>query len=141
MEKSALPFISNSSGNVDFKSSPNWPEVLSDLENSLTIVLGNKHIMYDSFSAGKPVTCSSGKLLTENDNDLSGIPLTSMELGASQRLLNLIGWIPKGFFNSRSFSILLTSILNLERYVGPCLGDSLDDMLPLSSSLGGFLFK
>lgn len=117
MEKSALQSISSSSGNVDFKSSPNWPEVLSDLENSLLIVSGNKLAMYDCFSAEKLVTCSSGKLHRENGNDLNALPLTSMELAASQSLLNLIGWIPKGFFNSRSFSILLTSILNLERYV------------------------
>lgn len=112
-----LHFVSNSSANVDFKSSPNWPEVLSDLENSVAIVSRNQNGMYDCFSAAKPVTCSSGKLLTENDKEPKALLLTSMELTASQNLLSLLTWIPKGFFSSRSFSLLLTLILNLERCV------------------------
>ncbi|PON83410.1 Nucleolar 27S pre-rRNA processing, Urb2/Npa2, C-terminal [Trema orientale] len=111
LEKSALPSITCSSGNVDFKSSPNWPEVLSDLENSLMIVSGKKNVMYDCLSAEKP------ELHIESGNAPNALPLTSMELAASQSLLNLIGWIPKEFFNSKSFSTLLTSILNLERLV------------------------
>ncbi|EXB36837.1 hypothetical protein L484_003222 [Morus notabilis] len=123
LEKSVLHFVSNSFANVDFKSSPNWPEVLSDLENSVAIVSRNQNGMYDCFSAAKPVTCSSGKLLTENDKEPKALLLTSMELTASQNLLSLLTWIPKGFFSSRSFSLLLTSILNLERLVIGCLLD------------------
>ena len=107
LEESALPFISSSSGNIDFKSSPNWPEVFGDLENSPTIITRNRNAI-------------------ESDKEPKAPLLTNMELTASQSLLNLLSWIPKGFFDSKSFSLLLTSILNLERYA---FSPYLDDML------------
>lgn len=116
--------MNNSSSNVDFKSSPNWMEVLWDLENSVAIVSRNKDVMHNHFSAAKPATCSSGKGFKANDKEPKATSLSSAKLTASQNLLYLLTWIPKEFLSLRSFSLLLTSILNLERCV---LCTKLDD--------------
>lgn len=97
-----LPFISDfSSGKVDFKSSPNWPTVLNDLENS---------------SAGNAVAHISDTLLTGSCKEEKALPLTTMKFTACQSLLDLLCCMPKGHLNSRSFSHYVTSIVNLERY-------------------------
>ncbi|XP_062092875.1 uncharacterized protein LOC133798553 [Humulus lupulus] len=138
LERFALPSNNISSGNVDFMSSPNWSDVLSDLEKSSMNVLGNKHAVYHQLSAKKPVACSSAKLCSGNSNGLNTFPLISTELAISQSLLNLIGWIPKEYFNSKSFSILMTSILNLERLIIGILLDCEDS----SNSHNGYeLFR
>ncbi|KAM6595354.1 hypothetical protein CsatA_005878 [Cannabis sativa] len=138
LEKFALPSNCISSGNVDFMSPPNWSDVLSDLEKSSAIVLGNKHVPYCQDSAKKPYTRSSAKLCSGNGNDLSTFPLLSTEFAVSQSLLNLIGWIPKEYFNAKSFSILMTSILNLERLV---IGTLLDREGSSNSQNGCELFR
>ncbi|XP_040364793.1 uncharacterized protein LOC121050091 isoform X2 [Rosa chinensis] len=52
LEKSTLPFISDfPSGNVKFKPSPNWPNVLSDLENSSLAISCSKLNVFDCSSA------------------------------------------------------------------------------------------
>ncbi|KAM5549952.1 hypothetical protein ABKV19_001070 [Rosa sericea] len=105
LEKSTLPFISDfPSGNVKFKSSPNWPNVLSDLENSSLAISCNKLNVFD---------CSSASSCKGQNSQ----PSTIMKFTACQSLLNLLSCMPKGHLDTRSFSRYVTSILNLERIV------------------------
>ncbi|XP_040369829.1 uncharacterized protein LOC112186617 isoform X2 [Rosa chinensis] len=105
LEKSTLPFISDfPSGNVKFKSSPNWPNVLSDLENSSLAISCNKLNVFD---------CSSASSCTGQNSQ----PSTIMKFTACQSLLNLLSCMPKGHLDTRSFSRYVTSILNLERII------------------------
>ncbi|XP_015893451.3 uncharacterized protein LOC107427580 [Ziziphus jujuba] len=123
LEKSALLLIGNFGGNVDFKSSPNWSEVLSALENPSVVVSSNQHVNCDCFSAIKTTTGSSDKLLTQSCKEPKSLPFPSMKFTACQSLLSLLSWMPKGYFGSRSFSLLVTCILNLERCVIGCILD------------------
>ncbi|KAL6211915.1 hypothetical protein ACLB2K_017138 [Fragaria x ananassa] len=103
LEKSTLPFISDfPSRNVKFKSSPNWRDVLSDLENSSLAISCNKIKVFDCSSAS---SCKG-----ENSQ-----PSNMMKFTACRSLLNLLSCMPKGHLNTRSFSHYVTSILNLER--------------------------
>ncbi|KAL6213152.1 hypothetical protein ACLB2K_012599 [Fragaria x ananassa] len=103
LEKSTLPFISDfPSRNVKFKSSSNWPDVLSDLENSSLAISCNKLKVFDCSSAS---SCKG-----ENSQ-----PSNMMKFTACRSLLNLLSCMPKGHLNTRSFSRYVTSILNLER--------------------------
>ncbi|KAK9287343.1 hypothetical protein L1049_015758 [Liquidambar formosana] len=108
LEKSALSLFNDSLyGDFDFSSSPNWPEVLSELDNSLVVGSGNKYVMHDCSSVAEPISHLSNQVF----------PSTSMEFSACQRLLNLFCWMPKGYSNYRSFSLYAIYILNLERLV------------------------
>ncbi|KAL5561130.1 hypothetical protein UlMin_030877 [Ulmus minor] len=124
LEKSALPFTVNSCGNVNLKSLPNWLEALSDLERSLAIFSGNKHFLGNDLSAARLDTHDCGELPKESGKEPKTMALTKMKPTACQSLLNLLSWMPKEFFNSRSFSLLATSILNLERFIVDRLLDS-----------------
>ncbi|PRQ21949.1 hypothetical protein RchiOBHm_Chr6g0244911 [Rosa chinensis] len=105
LEKSTLPFISDfPSGNVKFKSSPNWLNVLSDLENSSLAISCNKLNVFD---------CSSASSCKGQNSQ----PSTIMKFTACQSLLNLLSCMPKGHLDTRSFSHYVTSILNLKRIV------------------------
>ncbi|KAK9941677.1 hypothetical protein M0R45_007374 [Rubus argutus] len=126
LKKSTVPIISDfSSGNGKFKSSPNWPEVLSELENAAVAVSYNKLNVFD---------CSSASSCKGQNSLLS----TIMKFTACQSLLNLLSCMPKGHLNSRSFSRFVTSILNLERIV---VGGLLDYQNALYSTYYYELFR
>lgn len=110
-----MPLIGDFDGNVDFKSLPNWSEVLSALANSSAIVTSYQQGMRDCFSTTIQATNSSDKSLTQSCKESKSLPSISKKYTASQCLLSLLSWMPKGFLGSRSFSLLVTSILNLER--------------------------
>uniref|UniRef100_A0A5B7BNV3 Nucleolar 27S pre-rRNA processing Urb2/Npa2 C-terminal domain-containing protein n=1 Tax=Davidia involucrata TaxID=16924 RepID=A0A5B7BNV3_DAVIN len=115
LEKSILPIFSNF-GEVDLNSSPNWPEVLSALDNSSNVVSGNMHVMNDC-SVAEPISHSFNKLPTECCKEHKLFPSNSTEFTTCQSLLKFLCWMPKGYLNSRSFLLYATYILNLERLV------------------------
>ncbi|XP_021819976.1 uncharacterized protein LOC110761732 [Prunus avium] len=118
LEKSTLPLISDfSSGNFDFQSSPDWPKVLNSLESSSVVVSCKNHYIFDCSSAASPVTHSSDELCKGSFKEQKDLQLTIMKFIACQSLLNLLCCMPKSHFNSRAFSLYVTSILNLERLV------------------------
>ncbi|CBI37935.3 unnamed protein product, partial [Vitis vinifera] len=99
LEKSLSPLLSDAAyRDFDFNSSPNWQEVLSAFDNLSVVVSG-------------------AKLPTEFNEEKKAFLLQSMEFTACQSSLNLLCWMPKGYLNSRSFSLYTTCILNLERFV------------------------
>ncbi|XP_059647517.1 uncharacterized protein LOC132293884 [Cornus florida] len=122
LEKSLLPIFSNFR-EVDLSSSPNWSEFLSVLDNSPNVVSGNKHVMNDCSSVAEPISHSLNKSPKECYKEQNSIPSISMKFAACQSLLNLLCWMPKGYLNTRSFSLYATSILNLERFVVGSLVD------------------
>jgi hypothetical protein len=89
--------------------SPKWKEGLSALENSY-VVLGRKSSTCDELTGGKPAS----HLLSEMAADISR-ESTAVKFTACQSLLRLLCWMPKGYINSKSFSLYVTSTLNLER--------------------------
>lgn len=105
LEKSAVSLFNDFTvGDVDFSSSPNWTKVLNDLEESLRVVSGNKHVASESFP------------LAKSSPSFDELPTRfCKEQKAFHSLLNLLCWMPKGYLNSRSFSLYATYILNLER--------------------------
>ncbi|XP_048420292.1 uncharacterized protein LOC103958506 [Pyrus x bretschneideri] len=139
LENSTVQFISDfSSGDCDFKSSPNWVKVLNDLENSSVVVSSNKHNVFDRSSIANPVTGASDKLLTGSCKEQEALPLTIMKFTACQSLLNLLCHMPKGHLSSRSISLYVTSILNLERLL---VGGLLDCQNALNSHHYHELFR
>ncbi|KAA8546071.1 hypothetical protein F0562_020478 [Nyssa sinensis] len=57
LDKLILPIFSNF-GEVDLNSSPNWPDVVSALDNSPNVVSVNKHVLNDYSSVAKPISHS-----------------------------------------------------------------------------------
>lgn len=109
LEEYAPLCISNYSGNFDLKSSPNWSEVLSSIENSSGVVSSNNQIMYNCFSGGK--------LNAHSFEESKVLPASCMKFTTCRGLLDLLSGLPKGHLNFKSVSLLLKSILNLERCV------------------------
>lgn len=107
LEKSILPLF----GDVKLNMSPKWKEGLSALENSY-VVLSRKSSTCDELTGGKPAS----HLLSEMAADISR-ESTAVKFTACQSLLRLLCWMPKGYINSKSFSLYVTSTLNLERLV------------------------
>lgn len=91
--------------NVDLDLLPNWSEIIDALEKtSRTDVFSGKHpknkwIKRNSYSCNKKELSPS-----------------SIKYASWLSLLSLLNWMPKGYLNSKSFSLLATCILNLERY-------------------------
>lgn len=104
---------------IDFASSPNWPEVLSILEKLSVVVSGKRHTAYDPRELSNCV--SSNKMTSKISKEEDALQLASMNFNACQHLLNLLCWMPKEFFLSKSFELFGTYILNLERLVISCL--------------------
>ncbi|CAK7329555.1 unnamed protein product [Dovyalis caffra] len=107
LEKLVLPLF----GDVELNESPKWQEDLSALENSY-VVSGRKSSTFDEFAEGKPTS----HLLSEMPADISE-ESTIMKFTACQSLLRLLCWMPKGYINSKSFSLYVTCTLNLERHL------------------------
>nr|KYP39671.1 hypothetical protein KK1_039030 [Cajanus cajan] len=94
LEKSVLPLFSNiPCTDVNLKSSPNWLEFLSVLDNS--------------------TTHSCDKLPVDIDRKEKTFPLTNQSFRDCHHLLDHLCWMPD--INARSFSHLVTCIFNLER--------------------------
>lgn len=114
LKKSILSLFGNSSyGDVDFKSLPNWSEVLSAHDNSLVNISSSKDTLHD-FSSG---TQSATELHTGCDKEINSLPPISMDFAVCQSLLQIFCWMSKSFSNSRSFSLFASYILNFERLV------------------------
>ncbi|KAJ6897385.1 hypothetical protein NC651_023295 [Populus alba x Populus x berolinensis] len=96
---------------IELNASPKWQEDLSALENSY-VVSGRKSSTCDQIAVGKSIS----HLLSEMPADISR-ELAIMKFTACQSLLRLLCWMPKGYINSRSFSLYVTCTLNLERFV------------------------
>ncbi|KAL9333248.1 hypothetical protein Peur_073387 [Populus x canadensis] len=107
LEKSVLPLF----GDTELNASPKWQEDLSALENSY-VVSGRKSSTCDEIAVGKPIS----HLLSEMPADISR-ELAIMKFTACQSLLRLLCWMPKGYINSKSFSLYVTCTLNPERFV------------------------
>ena len=91
---------------VDLNSLPNWQEVLGAVGSLPIAARGSKIATYDGLSEEKPLFKMAADHFTES---------TSMRFVACQSLLSLLCWLPKGYMNSRSFSLHATYLLNLER--------------------------
>ncbi|KAJ4826097.1 hypothetical protein Tsubulata_010944 [Turnera subulata] len=94
LEKCILPM---SSGHANLKKLPSWEEVSSELNELL------EGVKTRSSSPDMPVN-----LPKELDN---------LKFTACQSLLGLLCWMPKGYMNSKSFSLYATYLLNLERLI------------------------
>eukprot|EP00261_Vitis_vinifera_P033220 XP_019074463.1 PREDICTED: uncharacterized protein LOC100248664 isoform X3 [Vitis vinifera] len=118
LEKSLSPLLSDAAyRDFDFNSSPNWQEVLSAFDNLSVVVSGAKYVTNDCASVAELTSHLSNRLPTEFNEEKKAFLLQSMEFTACQSSLNLLCWMPKGYLNSRSFSLYTTCILNLERFV------------------------
>ncbi|GMP37637.1 hypothetical protein CsSME_00009228 [Camellia sinensis var. sinensis] len=116
LEKFVLAIFSNV-GEVDLKTSPNWLDILSVLDNSSILVSGNKKVMNDCTSVAEPVSCSSKRLPKKRSKEQKSFLSHSMEFTDCQTLLHYLCWMPKGYANSKSLSLYATYILNIERLV------------------------
>eukprot|EP00257_Ricinus_communis_P021427 XP_015580921.1 uncharacterized protein LOC8285148 [Ricinus communis] len=97
---------------VDINSFPNWQEVLSTVGSLPMAILESKHVTFDELSEERPISPLSSKIAADNSMESP-----DMKFRACQSLLKLLCWLPKGYMNSRSFSIYVTYLLNLERYI------------------------
>uniref|UniRef100_A0A2P2J3V6 Nucleolar 27S pre-rRNA processing Urb2/Npa2 C-terminal domain-containing protein n=1 Tax=Rhizophora mucronata TaxID=61149 RepID=A0A2P2J3V6_RHIMU len=103
LEKSVRPLFTDISiGDIGLKSSSNWEEVLSALENSSGLFSGNNNVNHKEFSGRQSISHLSCEML-------------AAKFRACQSLLSLLSWMPKGYMNSKSFSLCVTYLLNLER--------------------------
>lgn len=89
---------------VDLDLLPNWSEIIDALETSCTDVFSGEHPK-NKWMKRNSYSC--------NKEELSP---SSIKYASWLSLLNLLNWIPKGYLNSKSLSLLATCILNLERY-------------------------
>ncbi|KAJ0076531.1 hypothetical protein Patl1_36109 [Pistacia atlantica] len=122
LEQSSLSLFSDFSiRDVDFRTSPNWTTILSEIEKSSLVVSGTKNVSSDSISVGKSVSHSLDKLPKTVCKEKKAIKFASMKFTACQSLLNLLCWMPKAYLSSKSFSLYTTYILNLERILVGCL--------------------
>ncbi|KAL2455481.1 Nucleolar 27S pre-rRNA proCES [Forsythia ovata] len=88
---------------VDLSSSPDWVEVIRAVENSSNV--------------------QNGDLLWTERNRDPAEKGTNIEFAKCRSLLKLLNWMPKEYISSRSTSLYITCILNLERLlVGSLLG-------------------
>lgn len=94
---------------VDLNTSPNWPEILNTVGSLQMDVPGSKPVAHDKNSDGKPSSHLSLKVPADIYTDLQGMNFTTC-----QRLLRLLCWMPKGCMQSKSFSLYVTYLLNLE---------------------------
>ncbi|XP_061341643.1 uncharacterized protein LOC133287960 [Gastrolobium bilobum] len=114
LEKSVLPLFSNIlCTDVNLRSSPNWLEFLSALDNSELVVDKNKEDPVDCSAVEKSITRSFDKLPVDSSRDGKACPLTHKSLTDCHHLLNLLCSMPD--LNARSFSHLVICIFNLER--------------------------
>ncbi|XP_050231110.1 uncharacterized protein LOC126680105 [Mercurialis annua] len=124
LEKSVLSLFSDFSIiDVNLHSLPNWQEVLSAAGSLPVAVSGSKLAVCDELLEGKSVPHLSCETASDNS-----IELSIKKFGACQRLLSFFCWLPKGYMNSRSFSVYVTYLLNLERYTVSCLSECPDAM-------------
>ncbi|XP_031260000.1 uncharacterized protein LOC116118175 [Pistacia vera] len=122
LEQSSLSLFSDFSiRDVDFRTSPNWTTILSEIEKSSLVVSGTKNVSSDSISVAKSVSHSLDKLPKTVCKEKKAVKFASMKFTACQSLLNLLCWMPKAYLNSKSFSLYTTCILNLERILVGCL--------------------
>ncbi|EOX97766.1 Urb2/Npa2, putative isoform 2 [Theobroma cacao] len=116
LENSVLSLFSDSSvRDINFKSLPVWPEVLSKLDNSSTVVCSRRDVKHDS--AARSISNSSDRLPSEISMKQKAFPIENVKFKDCQSLLNLLCWMPKGYLNSKSFCQLTAYVLNLERIV------------------------
>ncbi|CAI0376924.1 unnamed protein product [Linum tenue] len=95
---------------TDLSSSPDWQEVLNKLGNLPAVIPRSKQL--GCFSSGEKVLEEGFVMRPHSSKELIEFKCTSC-----QKLLNLLSWVPKGYMNSRSFSLLMTYVLNLERLI------------------------
>ncbi|XP_065866665.1 uncharacterized protein [Euphorbia lathyris] len=113
LKKSVSSLFSEISlGNLDLNSSPDWQEILSTVGSLPMAVSGSQPVIYDKQLEGKPISPLQFKLPADMPVESAGLKFT-----ACQSLLSLLCWIPKGYMNSKSFSLYVTYLLNLERCV------------------------
>lgn len=94
LQKSASSMFASTK--VDLSSSPDWMEVICAVENASNVQNG------DSLWTG-----------SNRDPAQKG---TNIEFAKCRHLLKLLNWMPKEYMSSRSTSLYITCILNLERY-------------------------
>ncbi|CAN1174858.1 hypothetical protein LINPERPRIM_LOCUS10172 [Linum perenne] len=85
----------------DLSSSPDWQGVLNELGNWPTVVSTSKLVVME-------------ERVMHPHSPKKSVVLNST---ACQKLLNLLCWLPKGWMNSKSFSLSITYVLNLERFI------------------------
>lgn len=113
LESCALPLFNHSSvENVGFDVSPDWQEVFSFLSNSSAAAVSSKrNVNYGS--AIESISCSSDTTVSKDENSF----LAGCAFKDCHGLLNFLCWMPKEYLSSKSFSLLATYILNLERFL------------------------
>ncbi|KAJ9130672.1 hypothetical protein P3X46_034212 [Hevea brasiliensis] len=113
LKKSVLSLFRDFSiGDVDLNSCPNWQEILSAVGSLPMAVPGSKPVTYDKISEGKPSSHLLLKMPLHIDTELKGMKFTTC-----QSFLRLLCWMPKGCMRSKSFSLFVTYLLNLEWHV------------------------
>ncbi|OAY51263.1 hypothetical protein MANES_05G200700v8 [Manihot esculenta] len=113
LKKSVLSLFRDFSiRDVDLNTSPNWPEILNTVGSLQMDVPGSKPVAHDKNSDGKPSSHLSLKVPADIYTDLQGMNFTTC-----QRLLRLLCWMPKGCMQSKSFSLYVTYLLNLEWHI------------------------
>ncbi|XP_022947378.1 uncharacterized protein LOC111451261 isoform X1 [Cucurbita moschata] len=105
-------------------SSTDWMEVLCTLERLTTSVCSGKRTPDDSSPLAKTVNHSSDMLYTEDCKWKGDSSQSNLSFRACQHLIDLLCWMPKGNFSSRSFSLYTTHVLKLERQLVSALLDN-----------------
>ncbi|XAR73298.1 hypothetical protein NMG60_11007218 [Bertholletia excelsa] len=122
LQKSVSAIFSNI-GEVNLKSSPNWPEFLSVLEN----FSGNKHVMDDCTSM-KTLNWSSKMQHKKGGREQKSSDSHRGKFTDCEALLNFLCWMPKGCSSSKSLSLYTTYLINSERLVLGSLLDCCNDL-------------
>lgn len=94
--------------------------MICTLERLTNSVCSGKRTPDDSAPLAKTVNHSSDMLYTEDCKWKGDSSRSNLSFRACQHLIDLLCWMPKGNFSSRSFSLYTTHVLKLERYAFFC---------------------
>ncbi|XP_055808091.1 uncharacterized protein LOC129876632 [Solanum dulcamara] len=119
--KKSVSTIFSYVGEVDLKSTPDWEKAIHVLEKSSTRFFRSNHPQDNDSLLIEPIHHLLSDIPAEPcEKELSPF---NTEITRCRAFLNLLSWIPKGHLSSKSFSLYVTSILNIDRLVVGCLFD------------------
>ncbi|CAN4125104.1 unnamed protein product [Withania somnifera] len=119
--KKSVSSIFSYVGEVDLNSTPDWENAIHALEKSSPTFFRSNHPQDNDSLLIEPIHHLLNDIAAEPcEKELSP---SDTEITRCRAFLNLLSWIPKGHLSSKSFSLYVTSILNIDRLVVSCLFD------------------
>lgn len=115
--KKSVSSIFSYVGEVDLNSTPDWENAIHVLEKSSTTFFRSNHPQDNDSLLIEPIHHLLSDIPVEPcEKELSPF---NTEITRCRAFLDLLSWIPKGHLSLKSFSLYVTSILNIDRYYHP----------------------